>query len=151
MRSTLLRNCYPSWILDKIIKISVANFITPNLITFVPKKDCIYIGIPFLGKSTNSLRQAIKKIFKQYIANKDVIVYYKAGRRISSFFRLKDKIPADLKSMVVYEYSCGTCHCTYVGQTSRHLRHRVSEHTGLSHLSSPAQSSPVQSSKTFSA
>ena len=98
------------------------------------KKDCIYIGIPVLGKSNDLLRQAIKKVFKQFITNKDVIVYYKPDRRISSFFRLKDKIPVDLKSMIVYEYSCGICHCTYVGQTTRHLRHRISEHAGLSHL-----------------
>src|SRR5688572_97825 len=29
---------------------------------------------------------------------------------------------------------CASCHASYVGQTSRHLRHRVAEHMGVSHL-----------------
>ena len=127
----LLRNSYPAWLLDKIIKSSVSKFIGSNSVAFGPNKDRIYIGIPYLGKPNDSLRHTIKKIFKQFIQTKDVIVYYKPGRRISNFFRLKDATHFDLRSGVVYEYSCGRCHSTYVGQTSRHLRHRIAEHAGL--------------------
>jgi hypothetical protein len=133
VRSMLLRNSYPAWILDKIIKISVSKFTGPKCVVFGPSNDRIYIGIPYLGKPSDSLRRAIKNICKRFI-HKDVIVFYKPGRRISNFFRLKDATPVDLRSGVVYEYSCGTCHCSYVGCTSRHLRHRIAEHAGVSHL-----------------
>lgn len=134
LRSMLLRNAFPSWILDKIIKESISKFVNPKPVLYGPKKDAVYIGLPYLGKPVDNARRAIKQIFKTFIPNKDVIVFYKPGRRISNFFRLKDPTPVELRSGVVYEYSCGTCHCTYIGQTTRHLRHRIAEHAGVSHL-----------------
>lgn len=64
----------------------------------------------------------------------DVIIYFKPGKRISNFFQVKDTTPVPLRSHVVYEFTCAGCHASYIGQTSRHLRHRVAEHQGVSHL-----------------
>lgn len=133
LRSMLLRNAYPSWILDRVIKLSVSNLIKPN-IKFGPNKERLYIGLPYLGKTTDAIRRAIKQICKEFIPHKDVIVFCKPGRRIANFFRVKDTTPFDLRSHVVYEYTCAECHFSYIGQTSRHLRHRVAEHAGISHL-----------------
>jgi hypothetical protein len=57
----LLRNAYPSWLLDRIIKDSVANYLNPN-VKFGPHKDRLYIGLPYLGKSIDGLRKSIKQI-----------------------------------------------------------------------------------------
>ena len=43
LRSMLLRNAYPSWLLDRIIKNSVSYFINPN-VKLGPQKDRLYIG-----------------------------------------------------------------------------------------------------------
>ena len=126
----LLRNSYPSWILDRIIKSSVSNFITPNL-KFGPNKERLFIGLPYLGKTSDPICRAIKQICKQFIPHKDVIVFFKPGRRISNFFRIKDATPFDLRSHVVYEYTCTECHFSYIGQTSRHLWHRAAEQSGF--------------------
>jgi len=145
IKSLLLRNAYPSWILDRIIKRSVDNFLNAR-VQFGPNKERLYIGLPFLGKSTDNLRRAIKQISNQFMPHKDVIVYYKPGRRISNFFRLKDATPVDLRSHVVYEYTCAICHYSYIGQTMRHLRHRVAEHSGVSHLTGKLMKNQVHSS-----
>ena len=63
-----------------------------------------------------------------------MIIYFKPGRRVSNYFSLKDRTPFEMRSCVVYEYSCAGCHSSYIGQTSRHLRHRIAEHRGVSHL-----------------
>ena len=141
----LLRNAYPSWLLDRIIRNSVSNFVNPN-VKFGPHKDRLYIGLPFLGKSTDGLRRSIKAICKQFIPNKDVIIYFKPGRRVANFFRLKDVTPLELRSCVVYEYTCAECHSSYIGQTSRHLRHRIAEHKGVSHLTDRVMKSQSHSS-----
>jgi hypothetical protein len=146
VRSMLLRNAYPSWILDKIINNSVSKFINPTAVKFGPNLERLYIGLPYLGKSTDSLRHNIKQICKRFIPNKEVIVFYKPGCRVSNFFRLKDATPLEMRSGVVYEYTCGTCHCTYVGQTTRHLRHRIAEHAGVSHLTYKPVKNVVHSS-----
>jgi len=145
VRSMLLRNAYPAWLLDRIIKNSVSYFMNPN-VKFGPHKDRIYIGLPFLGKPTESLRQSIKEICKKFISHKDVIIYFKPGRRVSNFFRVKDTTPFELRSRVVYEFTCVGCHSNYIGQTSRHLGHRIAEHKGVSHLTGKIMKSQSHSS-----
>jgi hypothetical protein len=141
----LLRNAYPSWILDRIIKESVCYFMNPN-VRFGPHKDRIYIGLPFLGKSTENLHKSIKEICKKFISHKDIIIYFKPGRRVSNFFRIKDTTPLELRSRVVYEFTCVGCHSNYIGQTSRHLGHRIAEHRGVSHLTGRVMKSKSHSS-----
>jgi hypothetical protein len=141
----LLRNAYPAWILDRIIKTAVSNFVKPCL-KYGPRKDRLYIGMPFLGKSTDGLRKSIKEICKQFIPHKDVIVYFKSGRRVANFFRLKDVTPFEMRSHVVYEYTCAECQSSYIGQTTRHIRHRIAEHRGVSHLTGKIMKSQVHSS-----
>jgi len=73
IRSMLLRNAYPSWILDRIIKRSVAQFVQPN-VTTGPKKKPLYIGLSFLGSVSDKLRRSIKQINKKFFS-KLVVVY----------------------------------------------------------------------------
>ncbi|XP_055695063.1 uncharacterized protein LOC129796913 [Lutzomyia longipalpis] len=49
--------------------------------------------------------------------------------RVGQFFtKLKDPIPPDKRSNVVYRIPCGACEGVYVGTTGRMLRTRVREH-----------------------
>ena len=49
-------------------------------------------------------------------------------------------------SHVISKYSCTLCNNSYIGQTTRHLRHRISEHRGVSHLTGNAMKSFSHSS-----
>ncbi len=51
-----------------------------------------------------------------------------------------------LRSGVVYLFKCRCCSASYVGQTTRHLHTRVSEHLGLTPITGQPSSSPVMSS-----
>jgi len=144
IRSMLLRNAYPGWLIDRVIKNAVTHFVNPVL-KYGPRKEAVYIGLPFLGKSTDSLRATILRIGKQFIPHKDIIIYYKPGKRSSNFFHNKDVTPTALRSHVVYEYLCTQCNLGYIGQTVRHLRHRVAEHAGVSHLTGNPVKSVVHS------
>ena len=140
----LLRNAYPSWILDKIIKCSVSAFVQP-VVKYGPHKERIYIGLPYLDRTTEQLRRVIKKINKQFMPHKDIFVYFKPGLRTSNFFRLKDTTPFEMRSHVVYQYTCAGCNSSYIGQTARHLRHRIAEHAGVSHLTGNMMKSQLHS------
>src|ERR1700743_1950558 len=120
----LLRNACPSWLLDRIVKNSVSSFLNPN-VKFGPHKEGLYIGQPFFGKSTDSFPKSIKEIWKQFIPHKDIIIYFKPGRRVSNFYRVKDITPFELRSRVVYEFNCFGGQAKYVGQTTRHLSNRI--------------------------
>ena len=41
---------------------------------------------------------------------------------------LKDPIPEELSSKVIYQIECPGCHSSYVGQTARHVITRLGEH-----------------------
>ena len=43
-------------------------------------------------------------------------------------FSVKDPVPFDLRSRVVYKFLCAGCNASYIGETSRHLSTRVREH-----------------------
>ena len=61
-------------------------------------------------------------------------VIFKNERKLSNMFRFKDRVPYDLVSGVVYEYTCGRCNSSYYGDTERHLKVRSGEHIGISPL-----------------
>ena len=43
-------------------------------------------------------------------------------------FNAKEPVSLDLRSRVVYKFSCAGCNACYIGETSRHLLMRVREH-----------------------
>ena len=48
--------------------------------------------------------------------------------------RFKDRVPYNLVSGVVYEYTCSRCNSFYHGETERHLKVRSGEHIEISPL-----------------
>jgi len=132
-RTLLLRNSFPSWIVDSLIKKTINKFVNPK-VTMGPQKERIFLGIPFIGQHAEETRRKILQLCKKYIPHKDFFIYFKPSNRVSNFFKTKDSTPLSLRSYVIYEFKCATCHAGYIGQTTRHLRHRIAEHQGVSHL-----------------
>ena len=48
--------------------------------------------------------------------------------KIRSMFSVKDPVPVELRSNVVYKFTCASCNSCYVGETTRHLSTRIREH-----------------------
>ena len=48
--------------------------------------------------------------------------------KIKSYFLYKDLIPDDLKSLLVYKFTCASCSSRYIGETCRHFKTRIEEH-----------------------
>ena len=55
---------------------------------------------------------------------------FKNKTRLGNNFRLKDQIPKDLTSDVVYKFQCGLCNESYHGKCVRHLNVTIGEHIG---------------------
>ena len=51
---------------------------------------------------------------------------------IGSFFKGKDWIPDELKSNIVYKYTCDTCQASYVGSSTKQAKFQFSQHIGIS-------------------
>ena len=69
---------------------------------------------------------------REFYPQINVRVIFKTSNPMQSWFRIKDRIPPELQSSLVYHYKCGGCHSSYVGKTLRHLAARIAEHKGKS-------------------
>ena len=48
--------------------------------------------------------------------------------KIKKYFSYKDPISNDLKSFLVYKFTCARCSSCYIGESCRHFQTRIEEH-----------------------
>ena len=49
--------------------------------------------------------------------------------KASRYFTNKSKTPLGIKANLIYQFTCHKCQALYIGETNRHLRTRVAEHS----------------------
>ena len=116
------------WFIDSLIHSLVRSFIRLFVQLYI--YQCIYLdrreGLPF------------PHINLRFV--------FCPSLRLSHFFVFKDRIPRALRSRVVYRFKCQRCSSLYVGQTSRLLHTRISEHLGISALTGKKRVNPPPTS-----
>ena len=50
----------------------------------------------------------------------------KIAETIKNYFSYKDPVPDDLKSFLVYKFTCARCSSTYIGETCHHFKTKMS-------------------------
>ena len=48
--------------------------------------------------------------------------------KLRNLFSVKDSVPRELRSRVIYKFTCAGCNACYIGETGRHFSTRVREH-----------------------
>ena len=66
----------------------------------VPKKEIRFV-LPFIDKETNSVKKKISKLVSETFPFCQVIFVFQTGLALSCYFLFKDKIPLNIKSLVV--------------------------------------------------
>ena len=61
-------------------------------------------------------------------------VIFQSPCKLSSLFRYKDSVKKEIRSDIVYRYTCSNCKVTYYRKTYRHFFTRAAEHMGISNL-----------------
>jgi len=88
------------------------------------EKASSFFTTPYLPNVTEQFRSIIK--------NMNIRLSYFSLNKLKKFIRAhKDNIPSECKNNVVYKINCSECDASYVGQTSRMLKTRVSEHRSV--------------------
>ena len=121
-----------------IIEVPIINFL--NRLNFpkqvyltAPKKELLII-LAFLGAMPSNLKQNQQTSIPGFLPQCNIKVILEPTNHLSSIFRFKDVAPKELRSNLVYKFSCKSCNATYYGESERHLNVRSSEHIGLSPL-----------------
>ena len=86
---------------------------------------CIMISenkIKFLycGNESFYIRNRVKRLLSDFYPQLDIEFIFINNFRIGSLFNIKDRMPVNVRSSVVYEYHCNF-NVTYIGKTEHHL------------------------------
>ena len=66
------------------------------------------------------------KLCKEFCKENFKLVF--TSFKIKNYFSYKDPIPDDLKSFLVYKFTCASCSSSYIGETCHHFKTRIEEH-----------------------
>ena len=90
--------------------------------------DVYYFKLPYIGNLLchikNKLSKLCKGFCKENFENKLVFSSFK----IKNYFSYKDPIPDDLKSFLVYKFTCASSSSSSIGETCRHFKTTIEEH-----------------------
>ena len=139
-------NGFPTHMFDQLARRFHNNHFEPKLPVLTVPKKIVYFCLPFTGSYSLQIRTQITRLCSAAYPHLNIRFVFRSSTRVSSFFLFKYRIPKFLRSGVVYLFKCRCCSASYVGQTTRHLHTRVSEHLGISPITGKPSSSPVMSS-----
>ena len=92
----------------------------------IDKKELFRFFVQYRGKCTDHFSRALHKLGAPCIVVKTL-------RKLKTVMpSLKPPVKKEFRSCVVYKITCPSCQACYVGQTSRHLQTRISEHKNIS-------------------
>ena len=70
----------------------------------------------------------LSKLCKEFCKKNSNIKLVFNSFKIKNYFSYKDLIPNDLKSFLVYKFTCASFSSSYIGETCRHFKTRIEEH-----------------------
>ena len=133
LNNYFMQNCYPSHLFEKIVKNFLNRIFVPKAITYDVPKKLMYVSLPYSFSSDHVKRELTACLTKLYPYVKFHFVF-KNPLTIGSLFKFKDSLPELMRSSTVYLYTCPKCNLgTYVGNSNRLLKVRISSHMGVSH------------------
>ena len=94
-----------------------------------------HISLPYIGKEGHKIVQGFQRYLNSVLPRNVKPRFTYKGKRLGSFFPIKDKISWEHESDLVYRYGCDfspNCTCTiksnYVGETNVRVGTRIYEH-----------------------
>ena len=134
LRKFMRKNEYPSNFLDKHVKLFFDKVFSKktSMDNYDVPRKVVKINLPFMGTDSLRLRTKLTNIVRNYFPMCKVQISLNAGCRLGNFFRFKDKVPLNVRSLILYKFSCGGCNSIYLGKSKRHYLVRVFEHLGIS-------------------
>ena len=89
------------------------------------------MSLPYGGDKGNTILRKFKRALETILPDTVRPEISLKGKKVSSFFKIKDKVEDKHSSGFVYEYKCNrshTCKSSYIGETGRRKEIRVHEH-----------------------
>ena len=102
-----------------------------------------YYKLPYIGRFSTVAESKIRRLVNRYCNDLDIKLVFTTFK-LRNIFSVKDSVPRELCSCVIYKFTCACCNACYIGETGRHFSTHVREHLSSdksSHISKYLQSS----------
>ena len=116
IKSNLIKNAYPPFLIDKVIKKYFDYKFSTNQNQFKDTSDVHYFKLPYIGKLSHHIKNNLSKLCKESCKENFNIKLVFNSFKIKNYFSYKDPIPDDLKSFLVYKFTCASCSSSYIGE-----------------------------------
>ena len=108
IKSNLIKNAYPRFLIDKVIK----KYLDPKFSSSQNQlKDTsdVYFKLTYIGNLSHYIKNKLLKLCKEFCKENFSFKLVFNSFKIKNYFTYKDSIPDDLKSFLVYKFTCATC------------------------------------------
>ena len=92
------------------------------------KSDVHYFKLPYIGNLSHQVKIKLSKFCKEFCKENFNIRLVFNSLKVKNYFSSKDPIPNDLKSFLVYKFTCASCSFSYIGESCPQFKTRIEEH-----------------------
>ena len=127
IKSNLIKNGYPPFVIDQVIKKYLGYKFSSNQNQLNNKSNIYYFKLPYISNLSHHIKNKLSKLCKEVCKENFNIKLVFSSFKIKNYFSYKDPIPNDLKSFLVYKFTCGSCSSSYIGENCHHFKTWIEE------------------------
>ena len=109
IKSNLIKNAYPPFVIDKIVKKYLNCKFSINQNQLKDKSDVHYFELPYIGNLSHHIKSKLLKLWKEFCKENFNVKLVFSSFKIKNCFSYKESIPNDLKSFLVCKFTCASC------------------------------------------
>ena len=129
IKSNLIKNAYPPFLIDKVIKKYLDHRFSRNQNQLKDTSDVCYFKLPYIWNLSHHIKNKFLKLCKEFCKENFSIKLVLNSFKIKNyFFTYKVPIPDNLKYFLVYKLTSVSCSSSCIGKTCRHFKTRIEEH-----------------------
>ena len=128
IKSNLIKNAYLPFIIDKVIKKCLDYKFSSNQNQLKDKSDVHYFKLPYINNILHHIKNKLLKLYKEFCKENFNIKLVFNSFKIKNYFSYKDPIPNNMKSFLVYKFTCASWSSSCIGETCLHFKTRIEEH-----------------------
>ena len=112
-------------LIDRSFKIYLDHRFSSSKNQLKDTSDVYYFKLPYIGNLSHHIKNKLLKLCKEFCKESFNINLVFNSFKIENYFSYKDPIPDDLKSFLVYKFTCASCSSSYISETCRHFKIRI--------------------------
>ena len=109
IKSNFIQNAYPPFLIEKVIKKYLDYKFPSDQNQLKDKSDVHYFKLPYTGNLSHHIKNKLSKLCKEFCKENFNIKLVFNSLKIKNYFSYKEPIPNDLKSFLVYNFTCASC------------------------------------------